>query len=467
MRDYLLFAIIIGIVPFILKRPWIGIAAWFWIGLMVPQGHTWGFMRTFPLAMVIGLVTLAALLMNRDRRPIPWSREMILLAVWVGYVTLTSVFAVNPAGAWDFWVKFMKILLITFITPMLVYGEKRIITILLVITASLAFYGFKGGLFAISTGGNHSVLGPPGSYLSGNTYIGLAMLMALPLILVSARLFYRQWVDFGIPIVKRFSRPLGLGLYAVFWLTVISVLATYSRGALLALLVITPFLLWRMKHKWLIASLAILAVGVIGITAPERLTERWQTIETYEEDTSAMQRIQSWGISLNMAKENPVTGMGFGYTNMGYDWWSSYANFEGSWRHVLSPHSIYFGVMAQHGFGGLAIFLLLLAATFLTLNKIRRTAIQHTGQIWLAEYAWALQISLIGYAAGGAFLDVAYFDLYYAFIALVVIMWRELQEAPSPGEAATQNTKDNTASPASPRFPDFVATRTTDQNESK
>ncbi|MEX2365194.1 MAG: putative O-glycosylation ligase, exosortase A system-associated, partial [Pseudohongiellaceae bacterium] len=208
MRDYLLFAIIIGMVPFILKRPWLGIAAWFWIGLMVPQGHTWGFMRTFPLAMIIGLVTLAALLINRDRRPIPWTREMVLLAVFVAYVTMTSVFAVNPVGAWDFWIKFIKILLITFITPMLVYGPKRIIAILLTITFSVAFYGFKGGLFAISTGGNHSVLGPPGSYLSGNTYIGLAMLMVLPLILVSARLFHRQWVDFGLPMVKRFSRPL-------------------------------------------------------------------------------------------------------------------------------------------------------------------------------------------------------------------------------------------------------------------
>ncbi|MDZ7803490.1 MAG: putative O-glycosylation ligase, exosortase A system-associated [Thiohalophilus sp.] len=379
-----------------------------------------------------------------------------------------------PDAAWDFWIKFMKILLITFITPMLVYGEKRIITILLVITASLAFYGFKGGLFAITTGGSHMVLGPPGSYLSGNTYIGLAMIMILPLILVSARMFHRQWVDFDLaPIVKRFSRPLGLGLYAVFWLTVLSILATYSRGALLALLAMTPFLLWRMKHKWVMVTLAVLAIGVVGVTAPDRLMDRWQTIETYQEDRSAMQRIQSWGVNFNMAKENPITGTGFGNTNMGYDWWITYANFEGDWRHVLSPHSIYFGIMGQHGFGGLAVYLLLLGATFLTLNNIRRTAMQQTGQRWLGEYAWAIQLSLIGYAAGGAFLDVAYFDLYYAFIALVVIMRRELEEAPSPSsspsEASAQNTKHNTASTStvSPRFPDFVARTTTDREKSK
>ncbi len=460
MRDYLLFLIILGLVPFILRRPWIGIAAWFWIGLMVPHGHTWGFMRTFPLAMLIALVTLTAILINRDRRPIPWTREMILLATWVAYVTMTSVFAVHPDAAWDFWIKFMKILLITFITPMLVYGEKRIITILLVITASLAFYGFKGGLFAISTGGNHSVLGPPGSYLSGNTYIGLAMIMILPLILVTARLFYHQWVTLGIPLVQRFSRPIGLGIYAAFWLTIVAILVTYSRGALLALLVIAPFLLWRMKHKWLMAALGILAVGVIGVTVPDKLMERWETIETYEQDRSAMQRIQSWGVNWNMAVEHPILGTGFGNTHMGYDWWISYANFEGGWRHVLSPHSIYFGIMGQHGLGGLLVYLLLLGATFLTLNNIRRTALNQTGQRWLGEYAWAIQLSLIGYAAGGAFLDVAYFDLYYALIALVVIMRRELEEAPATEQT---NQEDKSTDPASSlRFPGFVASTSTD-----
>lgn len=467
MRDYLLFAIIIGIVPFILRRPWIGIAAWFWIGLMVPHGHTWGFMRTFPLAMVVALVTLTALLVTRDRRPVPWNRELILLGLWVAYVTMTSFFAVSPDGAWEFWVKFMKILLITFITPMLIYGEKRIITILLVITFSLAFYGFKGGLFAISTGGNHSVLGPPGSYLSGNTYIGLAMIMVLPLILASARMFYHRWVDLGWPLVQQFSKPIGLGTYGVFWLTVIAILATYSRGALLGLLAITPFLFWRMKHKWVMVAVAVLAVGVIGVTAPERLMERWETIETYEEDTSAMQRIQAWGVSWNMARENPITGMGFSYPSKGYDWWISYANFEGKWRHVLSPHSIYFAILGQHGFGGLIVFLLLLGSTFLTLNNIRRTALQRTEQTWLGEYAWAMQLGLIGYAVSGTFLDVAYFDLLYAFIALVVIMQRQLDEVPvSDTETRKESNKRAAASPARPKFPDFVATASSDSDDS-
>jgi len=450
MRDYLLFMIIMVLVPVILARPWVGIPAWYWVGLMAPHGLTWTFMRSFPVATVIGGTTLLALLLSKDRRPMPFTREMVLMFAFLGWITLTSYFAVNSSGAWGFWQHFVKILLITFVTPMLIYGQQRILWVLLVITFSIAFYGLKGGIFAISTGGNYMVLGPPGSYLSGNTYIGLAMVMVLPLVLVSARMFREKWVDWskeGWGIIQRFSLPIGWGIYGVFWLTAIATLATHSRGALVGVLAIAPFMFWHMRRKWLLVSLAVIAVGVVGVQAPERLMDRWQTIQTYEEDTSAMQRIQAWGVNWNMAMESPITGMGFRNHHLGYDWWISYANFEGTWNHVLSPHSIYFGVLGEHGFGGLTIFILLLACTMLTLNRIRRRARRTTGQEWLAEYAWAIQVGLMGYIVAGAFLDVIYFNLLYAFIALTIIMRRELEEAPRTVEAQ-QKQPGNSAVPS-------------------
>ncbi|WP_018863385.1 MULTISPECIES: putative O-glycosylation ligase, exosortase A system-associated [Thioalkalivibrio] len=435
MRDYLLFFIIMVLIPVILARPWVGIPAWFWVGLMAPHGLTWSFMRTFPVAAVIGITTLVALFLAKDRRPMPMTREMVMLWVFFGYITMTSYFAVNPSGAWDFWQHVFKILLITFITPMLIFGQLRIVWLLLVITFSIAFFGFKGGLFTLSTGGQYMVLGPPGSYLSGNTYIGLAMVMVLPLILISARLFRERWVDLEIPGMERFYRPISWAIYGVFWLTVIAILATYSRGALLGILVVAPFLFWHMRHKLAMVMAGVLVFGVIGVTAPDRLLDRWGTIETYEEDRSAMQRIQAWGVNWNMATERPLTGMGFRNHHLGYDWWIRYANFEGDWRHVLSPHSVYFGLIGEHGFGGLATFLLLVGFTFFSLNRVRKRARLETGQIWLAEYAWAIQVGLIGYLAAGAFLDVIYFNLLFAFIALAIIMRRELEEAPRVAEA--------------------------------
>lgn len=429
MRDILLCVVVCGLVPLILFRPWTGILAWFWVGLMAPHGLTWGFMRSFPIASLIGATTLCALVLARDRRPLPMQREMVMMFVLVAHMTLTTTFAINPTGAWVQWQQVMKVLLMTFITPILIYTERRIVWLLLVVTFSIAFYGFKGGLFAISTGGGQMVLGPPGSFIEGNTYVGLAMVMVLPLVFVSARMFRQKWtVDLGWAWLSRHSVKIGYFCYAVFWLSCLAILCTYSRGALLGLLSVAPFIFWRMKRKGLLITLAVLAVVVAGVSAPERLTNRWSTIQTYEEDQSAMQRIQAWGANWNMAVDSPLLGKGFKNVEMGYAWWSSYVNFEGRWRHVLSPHSLYFQFLGQHGFGGIFVFLTLIGFTMMTLWRISRTAQALSGQTWLAEYAWALRIGLIGYMVAGAFLDVAYFNLMYAFVALTIAMRRELDD---------------------------------------
>lgn len=454
LRDLALFAIVMGLVPVILMRPWVGILGWYWVGLMSPHGLTWGFMRTFPLAMVIGGTTLVAVFLAKDRRPLPMTREMLLLCLFLAWVTVTSVFAVNPDGAWEQWIKLVKILAITFVAPMLIFGERRVVPLLLVITGSIAFYGFKGGIFAILTGGQHQVLGPPRSFLEGNTYIGMAMVMILPMILATARMFHHRWLDWGIPRLQRWMRPLGWGAYATFWLTAIAILATYSRGAFLGILAVAPFLFLRMRRKGMLVALAFVLVSVVGVTVPDKLMERWESIRHYQEDTSAMQRIQSWGVNWNMALERPLTGMGFNHEGMGYNWWIQYAEFEGTWRFALSPHSTYFQLMGQHGFTGLGFYLLLMGAMLATLHRIQMTARRRTGQAWLEEYAWAVKVGLIGFLVAGAFLDMAYFELVYALVALTVILRRELDEGTVPATQAAV-AADEEGAPG-PRFPDFV-----------
>lgn len=437
MRDPVMFLIVVSLIPLIFWRPWIGILAWYWVGLMAPHGLCWGFMRSFPIAVAVGVPALIGLFIAKDRRPIPITREIIITIIFLFHITVTSIFAVYPPGAWDQWVKVIKIVAVSLITPMLIYGEKRVLALIFVVTYSVGFYGIKGGFFAITTGGSSMVLGPPGSYLQGNTFIGLAMIMVAPLMFVSARFIYHQWVDLGAPWLRKIAKPLGLALYGGFWLTIVAILVTYSRGALLGLLAITPWMFLKMRHKWVLILSGFVIFGVIGVAAPERLVARWKTIETYEEDQSAMQRIQAWGANFNMALERPLIGMGMSNASLGYDWWRQYVNFEGSWSHVLSAHSLYFQMLGQHGFLGLGIYLTMIGFTFFTLDRIRRTAVPTTGKIWLREYAWALQLSLVGFLVAGAFIDVAYFTLIYALIALAIIMRKELESSALPNTAAT------------------------------
>ena len=88
---------------------------------------------------------------------------------------------------------------------------------------------------------------------------------------------------------------------------------------------------------------------------------------------------------------------------------------------VHDAHSIYFEVLGEHGFVGLALYLALGWFAWRSCTQVRREAKSRPGGLWLADLVRMLQVSLVGYASSGAFLGLAYFDLYYHLVALVVL----------------------------------------------
>src|SRR5207253_1536403 len=87
---------------------------------------------------------------------------------------------------------------------------------LLVIAVSLGFYGFKGGLFGLTTGGHFMVLGPGDSIIGANNNLGLALNMCLPL------LWYLAREESG------WRRRI---LQSMFFLTIPAIMFTYSRAS--------------------------------------------------------------------------------------------------------------------------------------------------------------------------------------------------------------------------------------------
>jgi probable O-glycosylation ligase (exosortase A-associated) len=139
------------------------------------------------------------------------------------------------------------------------------------------------------------------------------------------------------------------------------------------------------------------------------------TIQNYENDESANGRINSWKMAFNMAKNRALGG--------GFDCFQSYsfALYAPNPDDVHDSHSIYFEVLGDHGFVGLAIFLLLGLMTWGTASWVIARAHRDRERRWLADLCAMVQVSLIGYASAGAFLGLAYFDYYYTLIALVVL----------------------------------------------
>lgn len=418
MRDILLTLFLFAIVPVCLFRPWIGILAWSWLGFMNPHKMSWGFAQEMPFALLIALATLLGLLVTRERRGFPASGLIAMLILLMAYFTFTTLFAWAPEAAWEQWGKVLKVIVMALVTTLLIFGKQRILALVAVIVFSVGFYGFKGGIFSILTGGAHRVQGPEGTFIGGNTFLGLAMIMVLPLILFLAREVDKVWL-------RRF-------LHVVAGLTLISIVLTYSRGAWLGLALVVPLLFLRSPKK-VGAVFLILVLAVLGKQLlPAQLFERADTIKTYEEDASSMLRIQAWSVAWNVAKAHPLTGAGFNFENSpNMSRWMSYADreYDRFGDYSRAAHSIYFQMLGQHGLVAFILFLSMLGYTLIVLQRLKRRRANDDGGQWIAGLASALQIGLIGYMVSGAFLSSAYFDLVYVYVVLAAILQREYSVA--------------------------------------
>lgn len=454
MRDIVFFILIFGLIPFILWRPWIGIPAWYWVGLMNPHRLAWGFLPGMPVAMAVGLTTLVALLFARERRPPPLTRETVVLIALFAHITVISLFfAWQPEVAFERWDTVMKIMLMTVVATMLVSGQARVMVLLAVITLSVAFFGFKGGPYTLATGFGGMVLGPPGTFIGGNTDIGLALVMTLPLVLVLARQVHQGHfrLPFHSPFFERWHRSIGLALYAGFWLHLISIVGTHSRGAWVATAVIFPLIFLSMRHKAAMVGAGLLVVAVVGFTVPEKIEHQIDSLIHYQEDASAGGRLDAWNVSWNLALDHPFTGSGMSIQRLPAPIWLSYLDRDDAVvTGPIAAHSIYFQMLGEHGFLGLGLFLVLLGFSLLTLLRLYRQGRQHAETVWISQWAWALALGLVGYMVGGAFLSLAYFDLYLAFVALAIILRRELKETVVAAAPAVASTAQPRTSPASP-----------------
>ncbi len=408
---------IVGVVPLILLWPHVGILAWYWFGLMNPHRLIWGVLEQQRYGLMIAATTLVAWFLSREAKRIPVGAVTVLLGLLVTWITLTTFFAQVQEHAWAGWEKAFKILIMTFVAIALINTRERVYVLVWVIVISLGFYGFKGGLFTLLTGGEYRVWGPEKSFIADNNQLGLALIMTVPLIVY----LYGQ-------VAHRLMR-LGLGVLGL--TCFFSIIGTQSRGAFLALCVMGGYLMIRSRHRLKMGAV-VCAIALVGVWfVPESWVERMETIQNYEDDPSAMSRIRAWTFATKVALDHPVTGGGFN------------VHFDEAYFMRLVPeaaknrdfHSAYFEMLGEHGVIGLAIFLALLLATWLSFSRLIRRTADSVELRWAHDLARMAQVSMIGYAAAASFLNLAFYDLFYVILAFAPMLWNVLA-----AENATQAT---------------------------
>jgi probable O-glycosylation ligase (exosortase A-associated) len=205
--------------------------------------------------------------------------------------------------------------------------------------------------------------------------------------------------------------------------SVLAAISSWSRGALLTLGVLMIVLLWHSRRKYLIVPIVVAGTMYLLPMLPQAWYARMHTIETYQQDASAMARIQAWTDGFNWALSHPFGGSGF----------------EG-WHYVTISdwHSSYIEIMAEHGFIAFGMWFSLLVGTIISLTRLARKAANRPDLVWIRNYSYMLRASLIAYMAGTVFLGLSYWDIFYHLVFISVLTKKfaleELERSPALSE---------------------------------
>lgn len=384
------------------NKPYIGILLWSWLSYMNPHRLTYGFAFDMPFAQITALVLLGAMLFSKQVNKPPINSITIIWLLFIVLMGVTTVFAFFIDAALLQYIRVLKIQLVVFITMMLITDQKKIDQLLLVIVLSIGYFSVKGGVFTILTGGGARVWGPTDSFIEGNNELGVATLMIIPFMTYFYKFSEGFWLKKGI-------------LVALI-LSFIGALGTQSRGALLATLAVLMFFWIKSEKKILIGSVMLVLSSLILAFMPDSWYQRMDTIQNYGEDASAMGRINAWEYAFNVANEN-IFGMGF-------DSWSpiTFALYAPNPNDVHAAHSIYFSVLADHGWFGLVLFITIFYLAWRKLNSFVNKTNSNEEFVKINFLAKMLQIGFIAYFVGGAFLSLAYFDLPWHFVSFVILL---------------------------------------------
>jgi probable O-glycosylation ligase (exosortase A-associated) len=192
-----------------------------------------------------------------------------------------------------------------------------------------------------------------------------------------------------------------------------AVLMTFSRGAMVSLLVATPFIFLRGKNKFQLLLAFVAIASIIPFLAGKEIRERFFTVENYEDESSAQLRFASWQAAYEIALDYPVFGVGTRNSPV------ISANY-GADKEGRVIHSQLLQLLADDGFPGLFLYLLVVASVFASLRRVRRWAKPRGDPDAVIAYSIAcgVEASIAVFFVGSLFLSLEVFELPYVMLLL-------------------------------------------------
>lgn len=417
MRDIVFFLFFLPFVYLAFRMPFLGICAWIWTVLLVPKNMLFGFAADLRFTYILAIVTIISLVINRD----PFLRKpggtlYVLMLLFLLQSSISNMFSIGiPVLGWAVWSDFFKAMMLATFILMMLNTRNRIETFIKLMLVGAGFnIGFEALKFLV-TAGSYRIPGILNSMLTDNNLLALGVLMMLPLFI------------YITPTLK--TKTLRLAFLGFSGLCAVCVIGTFSRGGFIGLLIVGWRLLQKSKKKILFGFIGIVFASGAIFVAADGWKDRMETIDDAKSDASFLGRTTAWKISTLVALDRPLIGGGQDSVQTFQVWDYYYREIDkldfldlaNAYRYrPKAAHSIYFQVLGDTGIPGILLFLGIL---FMGYRMSKRLS-KHAHQDWIRDLASAINTMLLAYMVSGTLLSMAYYDVLYAMLAVLICIDR-------------------------------------------
>lgn len=413
-------AIVLTYVLYIgISYPFVAMLAYVWIDIVKPQSLAYSIINGLPLSLIAAAITLVSFVLKGEKKKVNSVALLALLGFFAFWTTFTTIIADPGIEPWTKWDWAFKVVMFSIFIPFVIRSRIHIEAFLLTMVFAVATISFSGGVKAALGGGGYGVLAVMGSSNSGlaeSSTLAAVCAMQLPIM----HYLYKHSVIFAGS--KAFKLLIaGTALASIF-----AVVGSGARTGLVSGGVLLILYAVRSQRKILFGVGLLVALVIVSQLDLSKTAwgSRMSSIGTYEQDSSALGRVEVWKWTANFAMSHPLGG-GFDafrlnrialVNEQGVQYYDS-REYRGK-----AFHNIFFEVLGEQGLVGLAVYLSILGLTLMKLRRMRKLTRGDPEHDWLNDLAMRMADALIVLLAGGMFVGIAYQGYIFYLVALAICL---------------------------------------------
>jgi putative inorganic carbon (HCO3(-)) transporter len=376
-----------------------------WIGFQRPHDFSYGVWNDKPLWQLALIICVFSNFLRGEFKP-KHPPMLVLSIIFFLWMAITCITAFNPGNSWWFFSTYVLPMAVgLWVVSATINDLDMLKASMWIATGALAINGAKTGASLTLSGGG-SITDEISGFVGDNNVFGLTLCLVVAVMM-------------GLRATMPARLPLRVLFYAGMFFSILTIIFTQSRGALIsvsAIMFMASLLGGKpIRHLALLTACAT----IIFLAVPKSSFERLDTLNDLSADESAMGRVENWILSLDAAQENPAFGIGLGNH-------IPYHAHHGADVQIRVAHSVYFQILGELSFMGLFLFLAIVAITWFSLwrnwRRYAALAAHHPEVKWVRNLFFWLLCGFTGYSLGAGLLDMLYIEYPWYMMLFIALL---------------------------------------------